>query len=401
MDQTVPFFVFDDEEVMVAGLKSLILKIFPNSPVHTAFDGESGLDLILKCKQTSIIISDIYMPGLNGLQILKKIKSMDSHKNNYFMVITSSSDQDINLKALQMGADDFIKKPFSIDDLIGRLRSASRIVNLQKVIQNDNNKINAVKQDLNNTYELIKKMLCTFEEARLSLEYSRMDRIVDKCLFIANELGCEDNQFLNTLKDAAKLSFIGNLFLPDSIIHDPVMVDGMTKNQQLAHVPEFTQKILSQSKYFNDILDILYHIYENFDGTGIPEGKKGWEIPLGARILRVVLDFEHLLLKGQAQPNKALEILDKESKRVYDFKLIILLDQYLAFKGIGSGAGKEKSIHLKDLNDKMYITRDIVTDSGLKIVGAGTQLTKDIIEKIRNIVDSDPIIGKIYIRSLK
>ena len=182
------------------------------------------------------------------------------------------------------------------------------------------------------------------------------------------------------------------------MLRDNIMPNGQVKNTILEQVPTIAEEIISKLMGYKEVSEILGHIYENFDGSGITDGLQGWKIPLGSRILRVLLDFFEMIEKTNNPPAKVFDQIQKESSRIYDIRIVILLDQYMAHKGIGCSFGKEKPLDLKEAKEGLFLTRGVYTESGLKLIGSGAFLDKDIIEKINTIGASDKIVGKLWVR---
>jgi hypothetical protein len=121
---------------------------------------------------------------------------------------------------------------------------------------------------------------------------------------------------------------------------------------------------------------------------------------MGARILRVVMDY-YELVNVLKQPPKAIETLEHEVKRLYDFRVVTMMDQYLGATGGATGLGKERMIDRKELEKGMCISRHVYLTSGIKIVAAGTVLDDDNVEQIRTITREDPVIGSLWIKDMK
>jgi response regulator RpfG family c-di-GMP phosphodiesterase len=398
MDLNPVIYIIDDEESLVLTIKTLISKVFPKSTIHTALNGLDGWELLVKETGLAIIICDVYMPDFNGLQLLKKVRGSEILKNSYFILMSSSSDTDMNLKALQQGADDFFTKPFAIDQLISKLRLTARVLSLQNQIKIEKDALQNMHQELLNEAAKMREMLIQFQESKIPNSKDLLLKVADASVWLAKELGVKEKSDLEKIELAAKMTYIGRLVLPDNLILDKIMISGQTKNEMVEQVPEFAHKVISNLRNHSEIADIIGHIYENYDGSGIPAGMKGWEIPLESRIIRVSLDFFEALNDANLMPGKIFEQIEKESKRVYDLRIVALLDQYMAFKGIGCAYGREVAIELKDIKEGMLLTRSVFTDSGLKLIAAGLKLDAENIEKIKNISNSDPIIGKVWIR---
>jgi CheY-like chemotaxis protein len=99
--------------------------------VHLAANGETALSQA-QAKKPDIIISDIEMPGMTGLQLVKKVKSSPELSHAYVILITGQGGQDAKLDALRAGADDFIEKPSSRPEILGRLEIAQKVMAVQR-----------------------------------------------------------------------------------------------------------------------------------------------------------------------------------------------------------------------------------------------------------------------------
>jgi len=391
-------YIIDDEEPLVLTLKTLISKVFPKSQILTAFNGLEAWQLLEKQTSLSIIISDVYMPDMNGLQLLKKVKSSEILKNNYFILMSSNQETELNLKALQQGADDFFTKPFAIDQLLSKLRLTSRILNLQNQLKVEKEVMKNLYLEMSQEATKMRGILQKFQESRIPKVEEFTQKIIEASIWLAKEMGVHDTNDLERIAIASQLIYVGRLCLPDNLLKERVMISGQLKNESMAQVPEYAKMVVSSLRNHTEIAEILGHIFENYDGSGIPDGNKGWEIPIGSRIIRIVLDYFEMMQTDKTTSAKVYEVLEKESKRVYDQRIVILFDQYMAYKGLGCAFGKEYSVDVKEIKESMFLTRSIYTESGLKLIGSGVFLDKDTIEKISAISLSDGIIGRVWIR---
>lgn len=391
-------YIIDDEEPLVLTLKALISKVFPKSKIFTAFSGLEAWELLEKQTTLSIIISDVYMPDLNGLQLLKKVRSSEILKNNYFILMSSNQETELNLKALQQGADDFFTKPFAIDQLLSKLRLTSRILSLQSQLKIEKEVMKNLYIEMTNESTKMRGVLLKFIEARMPNLAKFTHNISEASVWLAKEMGVQETIEIERIVIACQLYNIGKLCLPDNQLNERVMFSGQPKNDKMLEVPQFAKEILNNLRNHTEISEIVSHIYENYDGSGIPDGQKGWEIPIGSRIIRVVADYFEMMQSEKNTANKVYEILERETKRVYDLRIVILFDQYMAYKGLGCTFGKEYSVDFKDIKEGMYLTRSIYTESGLKLISSGLFLDKETIHKIDSISSSDGIIGRVWIR---
>lgn len=389
--------LIDDDNSTLNTIKNVIEKIFQDAVVLTANDGLDGLDIIRKQTKPFVVVANVNMQGISGLQILKKIRSDEKLLNDtYTILITSVADKELNLKVIKEGADDFLNTPFSVDNLIVKLRSAFRYANMQKNELKHAEEIKQMKEILNQNFNktvlaLRKLMLERFKDKKAIL-----DEVHQSSTWIAEQMSDKPNE-IEAISLAASIFEIGKLGLDDNFLNRPVLTNGINQLKQVEHVPLFVGELLSDLHGFNDIITILSSVYENFDGSGIPHKTKSWEIPLGSRIIRVAIDYQFFMDKFK-KPSKAIDSLYHEAKRLYDYKVITYYDQYLAKLNSGV-SGTEKPISLQHIAEEMMLTRNIVTHSGLMLMSKGTQLTEEKIERIVTIAKTDPIIGKIYIKS--
>jgi len=163
------------------------------------------------------------------------------------------------------------------------------------------------------------------------------------------------------------------------------------------------KKVFDRFKGLEDIVNVLIHIYENYDGSGFPDKLKGPEIPLGSRILRVALDFEMYNIKNNGKTNKTIELLWESMNQIYDFRIIAFYDQYLALqntKFINNIPPLEIKMSPYELRANMILSRDIIVITGHKLIAANTKLDDSMIEKIHLADQTESILGNIFVRNL-
>ena len=113
--------IIDDETALLAQLKNLLEK--QRYIVEIAEDGEKGLDLIFE-SPFDIIILDIMMPGMDGLTLLEQVRNAGI--DTPVLMLTARGDIDDRVKGLDLGADDYLSKPFSSEELLARVRALLR-----------------------------------------------------------------------------------------------------------------------------------------------------------------------------------------------------------------------------------------------------------------------------------
>lgn len=401
MNKTTRFIIIDDEETVTDSIWRLVNKIYPFAEVLVFNEALEGLSAIERQSEPCIILAGLIMQGFNGLQMLKKVKSEIKCKDSYFILVTSAQEKENNIKALQLGVDDLIFKPLAIDASVGSLRSASKIIALQKQAHEDKETIASFETELEEDRKKMIGLISMFQAMKMPDAAGRIKRVIESSKWIAQELGETEDKEIEIIENAASLCYVGRLFLPERSIYDPVMKNGIVSNPTMEKIPSYAKELLSLVRNFDAELSIIYHLFENFDGSGIPDKLIGWKIPIGSRILRVTVDFEDYYIQANKLQGKAIEMLEHESKRLYDFRVIALMDQYFAAAGGERGTLKETHVSRKELAEGMMLSRNIITESGMKIMSSGTVLTLELVDKIQAILKADPAIGKIYIMEKK
>jgi len=137
--KSFPILVVDDDPVSRTLLEKILKK--EGFTVITAQDGKEALELFRR-HYIPIIITDWVMPNMDGIELCKTIRSMESPGYVYLIMVTSNrSDKDDIVKALESGADDYISKPFYMPELLARIKTGIRILELERSLKEANEKI--------------------------------------------------------------------------------------------------------------------------------------------------------------------------------------------------------------------------------------------------------------------
>ncbi len=391
------FIIISDTDTTLKTLENIIRKLSSNAVILKYKDGEEGLKGIAKQKQPAVIILEKNLAKINGLQLIGKLHKVEELPNHHIILLTEYEDQKLNLEALKIGANEVLSEPFSIDKLIFKIRNAYRMVvssNSEIGLKSTTSKL---EQQIQNISNQTVKMLSVIQK-ELFGKQDNLKQIYDSAVWISQQL-CNEEEDKTNIEKAAQIAYIGKIYLPEKLITKPVLIDGRLQNDKMERVPHFVKHLIGDIEPLNGVFKILYHIYENFDGSGIPEKEKAWKIPIGSRILRVCIDYLDIYERTGKKSSKAIESLLHESKRLYDHRVIAYYDQFLAANTKYNDARKnEMMVTTKELTEGMILSRNIITDGGLKLMPEGQDLTEAKIQKILTISATDPIIGNIYIQ---
>jgi response regulator RpfG family c-di-GMP phosphodiesterase len=391
-------YILEDDLIQTTFISNVVSKFFPNVRIKTASKLSDIIDLLERLQFPSIFLIDVFLEDANGINVLKKIKQLHPNDIYFTIVMTSGDDPSIGLQALKAGADDFFQKPLQTESLITRLLNAKKFLMEKVEMKVLMEKVQNLEEENRKNRERMINLIVEFQNSKIPKAAKLTESIRNASVWITHQLA-ENPEEVERVELASHLAYAGKLFLSDNQINLPVMTNGFVTNENMNRVPEYTKELLSQVPNFDEIINILAHIYENFDGSGIPDKIKAWEIPLESRVLRVAIDYEYFLEKNQNKQNKAIELLFNEARRLYDFRVIAYYDQYLASLNLKgkSGQTREIPVLISELSPTMILSRNIFTQSGLKLVASGTRLSDEIIYKILNVNKEDGIIGNIYV----
>lgn len=394
---TLNFLVIDDDKPTIANIRAILTKAFPNAGLLIAVNGKEAWDIIQK-QPIDIVIADYDIPEINGLELCKKVRSIPKLRGIYYILITGYVDKELKIKALETCVDDFINKPIEYEEFIAHLRSGIRILRLQKKVLEENKVLNELAQALERQIEDTKELAVRFLTLRIPSVGEIVQKVATGSVWIAKLTENFSEDELEDIEFSSHLVYVGKLCLPDELIDKPVLTDGSPTSQLMCQVPIKAKELLSNIGTLEKVANIIFHIWENFDGSGIPEKLQSWQIPPESRIIRVVLDFEELRFYKKLSADDALEKIKQNSRRLYDPRVVLFLEQFLLEYRELAGSINEKPLQLQDLKEGLIVSRDIYSYSGLKLVPAGKVLNEKTIQMIISHNTTDPILGYIWVK---
>ena len=387
----------DDDKGILFTLRKLIEKLFPKLKIFTAYDGKAALSVIEQ-ENISIIVSDLNMPIVTGMDLLRYIRSNKDYDSLYFIMVTANNDAENRRIALNLGADEFLSKPILTEALETRLKSAVRIVKMQMQLRSENIYLQASADDLEEMVQGMIKLSLKFLHARIPDASQFSSKVAESAIWVAEKINRFSRKEIRELELAAYFSQCGRFSLPDTLIKLPVLnKNGDPSSPIMLTLPAASREIVGNIPRFENIGNIVFSIYENLDGSGFPSHLRAWQIPLASRIIRVCLDYEELRFYGKYSQEEALNIMRRTSMQNYDNRVFVLFENYLKDNNEQT-MSQEKMVTLSELLPNMIISRDIITYNGNKLISTGVKLTQSIIDKIIAISSADPILGGIYVK---
>lgn len=303
-----------------------------------------------------IILSDISMPEVDGFTFCSMLKK-NPYTRNIPLIFISAMDQAADLsKGFEMGAVDYIPKPFEKTEVRMRISTHLKLYTLQKDLEDNNRRLSMIVtrqmekmrlEQRNIMYALAK--LVESRESESGTHYKNIaynSRLLAQGMQMSTvfEKDVTDN-FIETIESAAGLHDIGKIKIPDSILLKKDILTEEERKIMSTHA-ELGAKTLMEiyegverNDFINMAIDIAYYHHENWDGTGYPKGLKGQEIPLAARIVKVVDVFDALIgervYKSALSLEESLENMEEGAGKYFDPNIIqVFMKIYRNFIGI-------------------------------------------------------------------
>jgi putative two-component system response regulator len=263
--------------------------------VRQAADGPTALALI-EAAPPDLVLLDVRMPRMDGYEVCRRIKAMPRGRLLPVVMITGFSQTTNRIMALEAGADDFMAKPVEGAELIARVRSALRLKELYNTLDGAEHVIFS---------------LATAVEAKDAFTERHTHRVGESARLIGVRFGL-DEPVLETLYRGGIIHDIGKIGVSDSILHKPGPLDSAEIPQMQAHVA-IGENIVRPLRSTEELLPVIRHHHERFDGQGYPDGLRGREIPRAARIVSVCDAFDALVndrpYRARRSAEEALAVL--------------------------------------------------------------------------------------------
>jgi cyclic di-GMP phosphodiesterase len=241
-----------------------------------------------------VILSDLHMPGMSGLELLKEVRTR--YPQAAFVMLTGENDLRVAVDAMKQGAADYLVKPFHRDAVlasVGRALERHRLEldlenyrrHLEEMVEQRTRQLHAALKRIELTYDETLEALGGALELRDLETEGHSQRVTRYALEIAKNMGCREDE-LKTLARGSFLHDLGKIGVPDSILLKPSRLTEQETAIMQTHV-RIGYNLVSRIAFLAPAAQIVLTHQERWDGTGYPQGLRGAEIPLGARIFAV------------------------------------------------------------------------------------------------------------------
>jgi response regulator RpfG family c-di-GMP phosphodiesterase len=295
MEKRTVLIVDDDPQV-----REVLHQIFLSADYQCllAGDGQEAVG-VFAATRPPLTITDLRMPVMDGIGLLRGVRQLDG--DAAVVVLTGAPDVKTAIESLKLGAYDFIVKPVNVDEL---LIAAERAIErrqllierrqyqqlLEQRVDEATRDLQVAYQRLRDTYRATLETLGAALDSRDVGTESHSRRVHGYALATARVHGVPE-EHMEDLAHGVLLHDIGKIGIPDAILLKPGPLTPDEWKIMRTH-PEIGRRLIEKVPFLRNAVPVVYCHHEKWDGTGYPQGLRGDEIPMGARIFSVVDAFD-------------------------------------------------------------------------------------------------------------
>lgn len=381
-----------DDEVKVLNSLSRTLSEENFDEIKTTQNGHDALEVIKNTPDLAVIVSDYRMPGMNGIELLTQVH------NNYpdvtRILLTGAADLDMALDAINKGhIFRFLLKPCSEEILLAAVKDGLR-----------QNELLTSERDLlkKTLYGSIKVMIDILSVLSPDI-FAQSGRLRNLARDLAGALHLEDQSW--EIELAALLSQIGTVTIPKVIIerwhHGEALEEPELK--MIRSIPRMGKILIRNIPRLEKIAEAVGYQNCTYNGQATMDNPTANMIPLMARILKVIIDYDVLTEKIQDPVIAFQGMLNHEAE--YDpnimaaFRLIVFPKNGHSSYQVTSAARGEKEIRIENVRLGMILSRDVIDRTGTLIIPKGALNNDVLLQKLINCSRSQTISEIVYIES--
>jgi response regulator RpfG family c-di-GMP phosphodiesterase len=375
----------DDDPNVLAALQRQLRKHFT---VETACGAEEGLRVLERAGEFGVVVADMKMPGMDGATFLAAVKKRAPDLVR--VMLTGNADLETAVRAVNEGSIfSFLNKPCLPEQLTQTLEAALRqhylIVAERELLE----------KTLRGAVKVLSEILAMVDPQC----FGRSQTLRENVRRLAEHLGL-DNVW--ELEVAAMLCQIGHVTIPPDVALKARVGHPLSEPEaaMMTRIPEVGRNLLANIPRLEGVAQIVYYQAKHFDGSGFPaDPTAGEAIPLGARLLKVLLDLAQLEAKGQPR-DQALDHL-RQRRGWYDPRLLDAVAARLATaaEAINPAVAETRlPVTLDELRAGYVLADNVLTHHGTLVVAAGHPVTVAVLERLRNFALTVGVTEPIYVQ---
>ena len=232
---------------------------------------------IIQSECPDLILLDVVMPGKSGYEVCRELKEDRQTRLIPIVMITGLSDREDRVRGIEAGADDFLSKPLYPEELFARVKSLLKLKEFTDELENA---------------EAVLVALALGIESRDPYTGNHCERLARYAAALGHHLGLDGDSIV-ALKRGGYLHDLGKVSIPDEILKKGARLTPEEWMIMKQH-PVIGESICRPLQSFRNVLPIIRHHHEHWDGSGYPDGLASTDIPLLARVLQTVDVYDAL-----------------------------------------------------------------------------------------------------------
>ncbi len=275
--------------------------------VEVAATGNEALSLA-QGLVPDLVLLDVILPDLDGYQVCARLRRHSETEMVPVVMLTGLGATEDRIRALEVGADDFLTKPYNLDELLARVKSLMRIRRATRAMERVDSVITS---------------LALIVEARDPYSEGHSERVARTAEYLGRRLTLEGEE-LRAMSQGAMLHDLGNVAVPDRVLlkQGPLTESEMREIRRHPVVGYIVCAPLHSARPF---LPVIRHHHEHWDGSGYPDGLVRTEIPLPARIVALADAYDSLTsvrpFRKAMAPSEAVEFVHENRGVLFDPEL--------------------------------------------------------------------------------
>lgn len=377
-------FVDDDPNVLAAFQRNLRKQF----SFDTALSGNEALTMIKESGPYAVIVADMQMPGMNGIELLTRARQQSP--DTVRVMLTGNADQQTAVDAVNEGAVfRFLTKPCEPQQLQSTIETSLRQYELQRIERD------LLENTLGGAVKVLGEVLSMIDPS----SFRRGQKLRDSARAFGRQLNMTSTW---ELEIAAMLAHIGYVSLPPTILRKLDNQIDLTPREQatIDRAPQIGHDLVVNIPRLEYVAKIILYQNKRYDGSGFPTDEvSGAVIPFGARMLRI-LDDRAILEDDGIAKTKAYETM-KARAGYYDLELLQKsFDCFPAFLINSISAEREvKCVKINELVDGNILVSDVRSPSGTLLIGAGNRISRTMINRLKNYAEFEGVREPVMIQA--
>ena len=283
--------VVDDDRLNLRKAQDILVE--ENYRIAAALNGEQAIKFVEK-NTPDLILLDISMPGIDGFETFQEIKKLDNGANVPIIFLTAQDDIQAEMKGFDLGADDFIRKPFVSSIVLKRVKRTIESAQLRNKLADEvarqTKRAEDRRRDLERlSVEIIRTLAATID-TKDPYTKGHSSRVSQYSVILARRLGWDEERVEN-LRMMALLHDVGKISVPDRVLNKP----GRLEADEFEIIKGHTSQgytILKEISGLSSISMVARHHHERYDGKGYPDKISGEEIEIEARVVGIADSYD-------------------------------------------------------------------------------------------------------------